>query len=154
RSARLHSLRALELEGLDVDDSAVAALVKGEWPELRQLSLRGGGITTEGVTTLTESPLMGRLTHLSPGLMMGREGGRIAPLARCPGARALESLDLGICQLKNADLADLASADLPALRNLELKNNGLTAEAGTLLGKARWLGRLERLGLYCNHLGI
>lgn len=72
----------------------------------------------------------------------------LADLLASPHLAALRGLRLARLGLTVAEVADLARADLPGLRDLDLSGNRLDDEAlGELLREAAWLGRLRRLDL-------
>jgi hypothetical protein len=86
------------------------------------------------------------------------EGSELSDPARCGAlTAALDGGQLTTLHMSNTSCGDagaraLASAQLPALRRLDLSNNQLTAEGLGALLRSAWIGELEALDLSANGL--
>lgn len=140
-----------ELELLEADEDAIAALAKAPWlARLRSLAVRGP-IGDEGFTTLVRAKALAELRALNvSGNELSAEG--LAALAdRLP---ALERLVLTANRFGDEGAAALARwRHLGHLRTLYLSACELSAEGVTALGGEGRLVRLEKLALSQNELG-
>jgi hypothetical protein len=116
---------------------------------LRELDLTGQRIGS-GIAALAEIPLP-RLRCLELGANdLGDEGVRV--LLRAGWAAGLRSLSLAGNGVGAAGVRALAEADLPHLRELDLRRNAIDRDCALALAASPLLGRLRRLSLADNGL--
>lgn len=130
-AARLPALRKLRLSDNDeIGDAGVESLMQRPWPQLQQLHLTSSGIREEGAAALNAAAEAHRLPRLHSLLLgqnrLGADG--VHALLQPAPWTGLQSLNLSYNFLQEHAMAELATASrsqLPALRNLSVRNNPL-----------------------------
>jgi uncharacterized protein (TIGR02996 family) len=179
QSPHLQQLECLDLSCNPIGDAGLTTLATAPaLKKLRHLDLCKAEITSAGLRTLVESPRFGQLELLDLSgnqldvagfqVLAGVNGGRLRKLdvsTGCPdrtGWQALTRsgllntvvhLDVGSLGLVAADADDLAAADLPELRVLEMAYNPIGPTGARALAAAPWLDHLSVLHLYDAQLG-
>lgn len=168
----LPRLRHLEIEGLDLGDAGLSALVslqrdwsvlrldrcgigaegmcalsEGNMKSLRFLDVGGNKLGEAGLSRLLRAPL----TNLKSLRVKGRECGVDEAFGRrmidAPMASSLEDLDLTLGRLGPSGAVALAQAPLRALRSLKLSYGAIGDEGAKAIASSSSLGELRYLDL-------
>jgi uncharacterized protein (TIGR02996 family) len=151
QSPHLMNLRELRLSCMSLDPADFPAVLESPL-RLRLTSLWLSQITpaTEVALAITGSPAATRLTRLAL-LSNGLTSGNLFPTrARYP---QLVDLRLSDNELSAEAAQELATADLPALRSLDLSFNNIGVAGARAITAAENWRRLTRLSLACNAVG-
>lgn len=123
------------------------------WQKVRRLEIaRMSATLPQLVELLLNNELLGNLRRLVlSGNRVTSHGATV--LARWRGLGRLDTLELNSCAIGDSGVGALATADLAALRRLELSDNPLGNAAATALADSPTLAGLERLNLADTRLG-
>jgi uncharacterized protein (TIGR02996 family) len=140
QSARLRGLRALRADMDQTSVGFISALGGTDWPKLQELSVRlRSHLALEAPTDAWQPP----------------PAARWEDLADAPWFSNLRSLDLSGCFLDDDALERLLAGDRPlALTRVNLADNSLGPNAVRRLASTETLGRVRRLILGMNGVGL
>lgn len=138
-------LRRLALHGQALEPRDIEALTSARWDALAELSIVNEGLSGEAAKALARSANFPKLESLE---LTGDAG----PLIRSDELPGLRRLCLG--GLPGGAAAALDNLAARQLRFLDLRENGLSAEAVAALGRSAAAPHLEGLSLANNPLGV
>ncbi|MFO0876391.1 MAG: TIGR02996 domain-containing protein [Gemmataceae bacterium] len=151
RAAALRTVRELDLRGNGLTDTGVECLAEGTLAELEELRLGFDHCTVAGVMRLLTAKQLPRLQGLE---WYRDETLDLVGLAECPGLQRLGSLTLSARDVANDGLERLAASPwLPHLRSLSLNGMPVRLTVMAALASNLRLGQLEELSLAGTELG-
>ncbi len=150
RAGRLRTARRLTLAG-QLGAAEAEVLAAADLAGVEELHLDYWEPGPDGLAALADSPGLPDLDALA--VTHSRlDPPAVAALARGRLAARLQRLDLRACELSDAALARLADSPFPALRDLQLDNNALTAGGVAALLRSPNFPALTEVGVYGNQV--